>query len=78
MATEAVPSVAGEGSATLAPFPDGGNPPDAVIFDLDGTLTETELLKVPLSFPVIPSYHTSHRPSALRSFENCGKKTHLV
>ena len=47
MATEAVPSVAGEGSTTLAPFPDGGNPPDAVIFDLDGTLTETELLKVP-------------------------------
>lgn len=31
---------------TLAPFPDGGHPPDAVIFDLDGTLTETELLKV--------------------------------
>lgn len=33
----------------LAPFPDGGHPPAAVIFDLDGTLTETELLKVCLS-----------------------------
>jgi len=47
MATQATCTVAGEESATLAPFPDGGNPPDAVIFDLDGTLTETELLKAP-------------------------------
>ena len=28
------------------PFPDGGHPPAALISDLDGTLTETELLKV--------------------------------
>lgn len=31
---------------SLDPFPVSGHPPDAVIFDLDGTLTETELLKV--------------------------------
>ncbi len=56
MAAEAAPMVAGEESAKLAPFPDGGNPPSAVIFDLDGTLTETELLKVPRHTPTTPVY----------------------
>lgn len=32
----------------LPAFPDAGHPPEALISDLDGTLTETELLKVSL------------------------------
>ena len=36
----------------LKTFPHGGCPPAAIIFDLDGTLTETELLKVKAAFVV--------------------------
>ena len=42
-------AIATETPPQLAPFPDGGHPPDAIVFDLDGTLTETELLKVSTS-----------------------------
>lgn len=42
----AVSSMAETASTPLPPFPDGGQRPRALISDLDGTLTETELLKV--------------------------------